>query len=83
MMRQFLQLPDTPLLESSYLLKHPWVGVYIRWDVKTTFLNGVIGYTYRNLKVLGYTREKPMYEEGFYGLKQALRAWCRASHYLV
>jgi hypothetical protein len=21
----------TPLLEPSYLLQHPWVGVYIRW----------------------------------------------------
>jgi hypothetical protein len=28
MMRLFLQLPDIPL---SYLLQHPWVGVYIRW----------------------------------------------------
>ena len=33
-------------------------------DVKTALLNGVIEYTYRNLKVLGYTQEKPMYEEG-------------------
>jgi hypothetical protein len=31
MMRHFLQFPDTPLLEPSYLLQHPWVGFYIRW----------------------------------------------------
>jgi hypothetical protein len=31
MMRRFLQLPDAPLLELSYLLQPPWDGVYIRW----------------------------------------------------